>query len=70
MDIIDLASDCEQAERDALIAARLNRETGGQSCRYCEDCGGAIPEERRAIGHVTRCIECQTALEKRQGRTR
>lgn len=70
MDIIDLASDCEQAERDALIAARLNRETGGQSSHYCKDCGGAIPEERRTTGHVTRCIECQTILEKRQRRTR
>ena len=32
----------------------------------CEDCGGEIPAQRRALGGVTRCIQCQTNFEAKQ----
>ncbi|SFR63764.1 transcriptional regulator, TraR/DksA family [Marinobacter daqiaonensis] len=39
----------------------------GESARYCEECGSAIPEERRkAIPGVQFCVACQSALEKKQ----
>lgn len=32
----------------------------------CEDCGIEIPAQRRALGGVTRCIQCQTKFEAKQ----
>ncbi|MEN3968255.1 TraR/DksA C4-type zinc finger protein [Acinetobacter sp.] len=29
----------------------------------CEDCGVEIPAQRRTLGGVTRCIDCQTCVE-------
>ena len=37
---------------------------GGESLRYCDECGDEIPEQRRqAIKGVRLCIECQSLLE-------
>ncbi|WP_439147018.1 DksA/TraR family C4-type zinc finger protein [Vibrio sp.] len=37
---------------------------GGESLRYCDECGGEIPEQRRlAIKGIRFCIECQSMLE-------
>ncbi|WP_434566938.1 DksA/TraR family C4-type zinc finger protein [Vibrio chagasii] len=37
---------------------------GGESLRYCDECGDEIPEKRRlAIKGVRLCIECQSLLE-------
>ena len=35
----------------------------GQSLSHCEDCGEEIPEARRKVMFVTRCIACQEELE-------
>jgi len=35
------------------------------AARYCEDCGGDIPEaRRRVVPGCTRCIECQKLFEE------
>jgi len=37
---------------------------GGESLRYCDECGDEIPEKRRlAIKGVRLCVECQLLLE-------
>lgn len=41
----------------------------GESWRYCEECGAAIPEPRRkALPGVRLCITCQTEQDKQVSR--
>lgn len=36
----------------------------GESYTHCEDCGNAIPEDRRqAMPGCRRCVDCQTDIE-------
>lgn len=53
-----------QQERDAKVAkARADLKKAGAS--DCVDCGQLIPEARRlAYPSATRCIDCQTDIEK------
>lgn len=47
-----------------LARSRLSR---GESSTHCEECGDAIPEDRRkAIPGVRLCVNCQSELEKGQ----
>jgi len=58
VDDFDRAQDLEMASRNVLIAnQRLNIKAITLS--HCQDCGDAIPEQRRAVKGVTRCIDCQ-----------
>lgn len=51
---------------DAVQRAR-SQLVSGRSATHCEECDRAIPEARRkAIPGVRLCIECQSALEKRE----
>lgn len=63
-DIIDRANDQaqEELERNLAKAARFDKP----SLTECIDCGEDIPERRRLLGGVTRCIDCQTHLENRR----
>ena len=46
---------------DAVAAARA-RLAGGESASECGDCGGDIPERRRAaLPGVRTCVACQSA---------
>lgn len=64
MDVADLAQDNDFNEA-ALVAHRsgLQRRSGVSAYR-CEECGDAIPEDRRQAEPGTEhCIECMTTLE-------
>ena len=63
-DFADVASALE-AER-IQQALQNRKQFSGQSYFECDDCGEEIPAQRRAIGGVTRCIQCQTKLETKQ----
>lgn len=61
----DRAQALEQRQRDqAITAARAQARPSGPSLTHCEDCAGQIPEARRALGGMTRCVPCQTTFEK------
>lgn len=62
----DRAQATEQLQRDLEIAAALaTARSTGPSREECRDCGDEIPEARRALGGMTRCVPCQTTFEKR-----
>ena len=53
--------------KDAVAAARA-RTPSGESAEFCDDCGEAIPERRRAaLTGVRTCITCQS---ERDGQVR
>ena len=61
----DRAQALEQRQRDQAIAAQLARvRSTGPSLTHCEDCDREIPEARRALGGMTRCVPCQSTFEK------
>lgn len=60
----DRAQDLEQRQRDqAITAALAGVRPTGPSLTHCEDCDHPIPEARRALGGMTRCVPCQTTFE-------
>ena len=63
-DIIDRANDQAQEELDRNLAkaARFDKPSLLECLEYGED----IPERRRALGGVTRCIDCQSHLESQR----
>ncbi len=54
------------AQRDERIAA-IREKMRSPSLTHCEDCDAPIPEARRALGGVTRCVECAEIEERRRG---
>lgn len=63
-DLADVANEfIELNLRDSLAARPQNLNA---SYFTCEDCDKEIPPQRRAIGGVTRCVDCQTIYEARQ----
>lgn len=48
----------------ATISSMMSIKNVLPSEHYCLDCGFEIPEQRRKIGGVEFCVECQTLLEK------
>lgn len=63
----DRAQALEQRQRDQAITAALARaRPTGPSLTHCEDCDDEIPERRRALGGMTRCVGCQTLAERGQ----
>lgn len=64
-DITDIASEKEQAEIEARLAAhRFNRDNQ-KELLFCADCEEEIPIERRKLGGKRRCISCQEDHEQR-----
>ncbi|MBD8686588.1 MULTISPECIES: TraR/DksA C4-type zinc finger protein [unclassified Rhizobium] len=62
---LDLAAERAEQEREAKIAA-ASAALRGPGTTVCEDCPNDIPRERRlALPSATRCIICQTRLERR-----
>ena len=63
-DIIDRANDLaqEELERNLAKAARFDRP----SLTACLECDSPIPEQRRRLGGVTHCIDCQTVQERKR----
>lgn len=60
----DRAQDLEQRQRDqAITAALAGVRPAGPSLTHCEDCDHLIPEARRVLGGMTRCVPCQTTFE-------
>ncbi|MHC6223487.1 TraR/DksA C4-type zinc finger protein [Pseudomonas sp. X10] len=63
----DRAQDVEQRQRDQAIDAALAKaraRSAGPSLTHCEDCDDEIPEARRELGGMTRCVPCQSIFEK------
>lgn len=53
-------------ERDEqMLASIINHRPKftGVSLHECEECGDIIPEQRRKLGGVKYCIECQSYFE-------
>lgn len=66
-DEFDRAQDLEMAERNAMVdKVRKNNATVTYS--HCQDCGDEIPQARRQVKGVTRCVRCQKEFEARQAR--
>ncbi|UPQ70579.1 TraR/DksA family transcriptional regulator [Kluyvera ascorbata] len=67
-DIIDSASEVEELQRNAALAAhRINRLA--VSALKCSDCGDPLTEERReASPGCTMCVSCQDDSERRNRR--
>ncbi|THG81506.1 TraR/DksA family transcriptional regulator [Pseudomonas sp. A-1] len=64
-DWLDRAKEREELERElALNAQRAMADFSAPSLDECAECGEPIPEARRALGGVTRCVACQTLFEK------
>lgn len=68
MDIIDSASEVEELQRNAALAAhRMNRLA--VSAVRCSDCDEELLEARRiAYPGCTMCVSCQADAEKRKRR--
>lgn len=68
MDIIDSASEVEELQRNAALAAhRINRLA--VSAVRCSDCDEELPEARRiAYPGCTMCVDCQADVERRNRR--
>lgn len=64
VDLVDMAEEFQAMNLQDRINARA--QFTAHSNRECEDCGGEIPAQRRALGGVTRCIQCQTNFEAKQ----
>lgn len=64
-DWMDRAQQREALELERALNARLAaiREPG-QSLTDCIDCDDEIPEARRALGGIRRCVPCQTKHER------
>ena len=60
-DLADTAN--EEIENRLLRALEQRQDFTAPSAIECESCGNAIPEQRRALGGVKFCIECQSAIE-------
>ena len=64
VDLVDMAEEFRAQQMQASINSRQQFTTVSEL--FCEDCGAEIPAQRRAIGGVTRCIQCQTNFEAKQ----
>lgn len=62
-DNADRAGELIEERMEQALAARSI--LAGPSETHCIDCDAPIPEQRRALGGITRCIECQEIHETR-----
>lgn len=63
VDFADVAADAQADNLSATLSKRYCFE--GESEHECQNCGFDIPEQRRKLGNVKLCIDCQTEVEKR-----
>lgn len=63
-DFADIATDIAEERLQRSISARAQFKA--ESNPECEDCGETIPAQRRALGGVIRCIQCQIKFEATQ----
>ena len=72
--VVDLLADIEYADIDRHIQALQANEAAQRAWHeggygYCIDCGEPIPFARlEAFPSASRCIDCQTAVERANGR--
>ncbi len=60
----DLADIAGEINDDRINQALKHRQQYDEVSEFeCLHCGNEIPEQRRALGGVTLCIGCQTAVE-------
>jgi phage/conjugal plasmid C-4 type zinc finger TraR family protein len=60
----DLADVAGEISDERLAYALENRQQYNLVSEVeCLECGNEIPEQRRALGGVTLCIDCQTVVE-------
>lgn len=64
VDLVDMAEEFRTQQMQASICARPQFNT--ESEQDCEDCSAEIPAQRRALGGVTRCVQCQINFEAKQ----
>lgn len=57
----DLAQELELKEYEATQQRAIAHKR--PSLSHCEDCGEEIPEPRRRISGITRCLMCQEDFE-------
>ena len=62
-DAADRAGELIEEREAAALAAR--KQFIGESEAHCVECDDEIPERRRALGGVTRCVSCQEIYEAR-----
>lgn len=62
-DIADVANE----KNEELLSSTLNNRPNFDlpSAHECEHCGNEIPSQRRTLGGVKYCIDCQTAIESK-----
>lgn len=65
-DFLDKAKESEENTLQQIIDRRVDVNTPSEI--NCIDCDAKIPEKRRAIGGIKRCMLCQIAEEKRVSR--
>lgn len=64
--MVDFADVAAEVSQDNLAFSLNNRHRfDGTSVKECQSCGFDIPEQRRKLGNVKLCIDCQTEVEKR-----
>ncbi|MFJ2387666.1 TraR/DksA family transcriptional regulator [Pseudomonas koreensis] len=69
VDWFDRAQELEQRQRDQAIKAQLQTPMPvGPSLTHCQNCDKEIPPARQALGGMTRCVPCQTDVEKSKRR--
>jgi len=64
VDLVDMAEEFRAQQMQVSINARPQFDTASEL--DCDDCGEEIPAQRRALGGVTRCIQCQINFEAKQ----
>ncbi|RYL25166.1 TraR/DksA C4-type zinc finger protein [Acinetobacter piscicola] len=64
VDLVDMAEEFQAMNLQEKINARA--QFSAHSNFECDECGEEIPAQRRALGGVTRCIQCQTEFEATQ----
>ncbi|HEY9347257.1 MAG TPA: TraR/DksA C4-type zinc finger protein [Inquilinus sp.] len=70
-DPIDEANELSERLRTEALAEqrqRARQRARRPSLPDCVACGDPIPEERRALGGITRCVGCETLIEGTGGR--
>ena len=59
----ELIEERDAAHEEAIAARRQQFESESET--HCVECDDEIPERRRALGGVTRCVDCQGIFEAR-----
>lgn len=66
-DMADQAGELIERRTQEAMARLEQGKAKGPSLAFCVDCDDEIPEKRRAMGGVRRCVCCQEVFELRTG---